>query len=443
MISLKPSRLGQMKLFLKIGFILFLILLLMIPNAMIRNLVNERQGLEYQTQHEIAASWGPSQKMMGPVLSIPFTRSITKNDGVTTSDYTLRVLPKVLDLDVNLTTEERKKSIYKAILYTANHILSGSFDVPDDSEFGKNVAAIHWNAATIDIGFTSSASLAHLVEFEWGGTKYKMKSGASDGQVFQSGIHADVQIDPKQKSYSFKSEIGIHGSEAMQYLPLASNTSIRMTSDWSSPGFVGLPLPTSRDITDTGFTANWSLTEYNRSFKETWENNEIMLDHRTESFGVDLVQMIGHYQKNMRSAKYALLIISLSFLVFFFFEMLKGSRIHPIQYIFVGLALSVFYTLLLSLSEHLGFGIAYLIAAVAVVGLVSWYSRFILSQGANVMILTLVLAGLYSYIYILLQMEEFALLVGSIGLFLVLAIAMYLSRHMDWYGLGASGNEEE
>lgn len=443
MISLKPSRLGQMKLFLKIGFILFLILLLMIPNAMIRNLVNERQGLEYQTQHEIAASWGPSQKMMGPVLSIPFTRTLTKDNAVTTFDYTLRVLPKVLDLDVNLTTEERKKSIYKAILYTANHILSGTFELPDESDFGKNVATIHWNAATIDMGFSSSASLAHLVEFEWGGTMYKMESGASDSQIFQSGIHTDIQINPEKKSYSFQSEIGIHGSEAIQYLPLASNTSIRMTSDWSSPGFIGLPLPTSRDISETGFTANWNLTEYNRSFKDTWENNEIMLDHKSESFGVDLVQMIGHYQKNMRSAKYALLIISLSFLVFFFFEMLKGNRIHPVQYIFVGLALSVFYTLLLSISEHLGFDIAYCIAAVSVVGLVSWYSRFILKQGASVMILTLVLGGLYSYIYILLQMEEFALLVGSIGLFFVLAIAMYLSRHMDWYSLGALGNEGE
>lgn len=408
----------------------------MIPNAMIRKLIYERQSLESQTQQDIARSWGPSQKMMGPVLSIPFTRTLTRDDGVSTFDYTLRVLPKDLNLDVNLTTEERKKSIYKAILYTANHDISGSFELPDESAFGKNVATIHWQQATIDIGFTSSASLAHLVEFNWGTTSYMMKAGATDQALFPSGIHANINIDPKLKSYSFDTKIGIHGSETIHYLPLASNTTLTMKSDWSSPGFIGLPLPTQRDISDTGFSATWTLTEYNRSFKDTWEGNEIQLAHQAESFGVDLVQMIGHYQKNMRSAKYALLIISLSFLVFFFFEMLKGNRIHPVQYIFVGLALSVFYTLLLSISEHIGFDLAYVIAAGSVVALVSWYSRFILKQGSSVVVLSLLLGGLYSYIYILLQMEEFALLVGSIGLFLVLAMTMYLSRNMDWYALG-------
>jgi inner membrane protein len=140
----------------------------------------------------------------------------------------------------------------------------------------------------------------------------------------------------------------------------------------------------------------------------------------------------------MRSAKYALLIISLSFLVFFFFEILKGNKIHPIQYIFIGMALSIFYSLLLSLSEHIGFDIAYFIASITVIGLISWYSRFLLRGGTNVFVLALILTGLYSYIYTLLRMEEYALLVGTIGLFVALTITMYLSRNMDWYGFGSS-----
>ncbi len=428
------SKGDQKKLFLKIGFILVLILLLMIPNMLIKGLIYERQGLESQSQRDIAASWGPSQKMMGPILSIPYSKKIKTDDGIITKDHVLRVLPESLGIDVQLNTEERKKSIYKAILYTANHNISGHFNKPEMSSFGKNVSKIHWDDAKIDIGFTSSASLDNIVNIKCNNVNYKMESGASDSDIFPSAIHANINVDTLSKTITFDTEIGVNGSEAIKYLPLASNTQVTISSDWDSPGFVGLPLPAKREISENGFVATWKSTEYNRPFKDTWKDADVKLAHRGEAFGVDLVQTVGHYQKNMRSAKYALLIISLSFLVFFFFETLKGSRIHPVQYIFIGLALSIFYSLLLSLSEHIGFGSAYLIAAGAVVGLISWYSKFMLRQGNNVMLLTLILGGLYTYIYILLQMEEFALLVGSIGLFMVLAISMYLSRNMDWYG---------
>jgi len=385
-------------LFFKIGFILLLILLLMIPNMLIRDLIHERKGLEYSVQSEIAASWGPSQKMMGPILTIPFSKEESTEEGPKVTEHKLRILPKTLIIDVGLNTEERQKSIYKAILYNAKHNISGSFILPEESDFGKNMSIIHWSEATLDFGFSASASLDNIVNLQWDKTNYKMKSGPSDYQLFPSAIHTIIEIDPTKKKYSFDTEIGINGSESIKYMPIASNTKVSMTSGWDSPGFIGLPL-------------------------------------RNESFGVDLVQMVGHYQKNMRSAKYALLIISLSFLVFFFFEILKGNKIHPVQYIFVGLALSIFYSLLLSLSEHIGFDLAYLLAAGSVVGLIGWYSKFMLRQSSNVMILSIVLGGLYTYIYILLQMEEFALLVGSIGLFVVLAISMYLSRNMDWYGV--------
>jgi len=432
--NLELSKLNQKKLFFKIGFILVLILLLMIPNMLIRDLIDERKGLESNVQSEIAASWGPSQKMMGPIMTIPFSREEITDEGPKVTEHRLRVLPKSLDIDVGLNTEERQKSIYKAILYNAKHNIQGSFVLPEESDFGKNLKTIHWDDVALDIGFSSSASLDNIVNLQWDKTNYKMESGPSDYQLFPSAIHTKLEVDPSKTKYTFTTEIGLNGSEAIKYMPIASNTEVSMTSAWDSPGFVGLPLPQKREISAEGFTAKWNSTEYNRPFKDTWIDGAVNLERRGEAFGVDLVQMVGHYQKNMRSAKYALLIISLSFLVFFFFEILKGNKIHPVQYIFVGLALSIFYSLLLSLSEHVGFDLAYLLAAGSVVGLIGWYSKFMLRQGSNIMILSLVLGGLYTYIYILLQMEEFALLVGSIGLFIVLAISMYLSRNMDWYG---------
>ncbi len=428
----------QLALFFKLGFILFLILLLMIPNLLIQELVMSRQSLEAQTQMEIASSWGPRQRVVGPILSIPYLEELPAEDGANSiEERVLRILPRSLNLDVTLSTEERQKSIYKAILYHAEHEMNGIFDLPESARFGKYATDILWESAFIDIGLTAASSLDSIVYFDLGDQHYKMQSGPSDSQIFQSGIHTPVVIQPDNGSYVFQTVFGVNGSQSLDYLPIAESTQLNMSGDWDSPGFIGMPLPRQHDISAAGFTAGWQSTEYNRGFKKSWVDDEVWLERESSSFGVNLVQVVGHYQKNMRSAKYALLIISLSFMVFFFFEILKTKRIHPIQYIFVGLALSIFYTLLLSLSEHLGFDLSYLISAASVVGLISWYSRYILRDGQNTVLLTVLLAGLYLYIYFLLQLEEFALLTGSIGLFLVLCTVMYLSRHLDWYNVAA------
>ena len=351
--------------------------------------------------------------------------------------HTLRVVPQEIEIDVNLTTEERKKGIYKAILYNADHDIKGTFKLPAASDFGNYVKEIHWERAMLDIGFSSAASLDDIVQFNWNNDTYKMESGASSPSLFHSGIHTKVNVDHLKGEYQFSSKIGINGSESINYLPIASNTTIKMNSTWDSPGFNGLPAPQSREISSDGFSAEWKATEYNRPFKNMWKDFEVNLSHQTALFGVELVQTVGHYQKNMRSAKYALLILSLSFLVFFFFEILKGSKIHPVQYIFIGLTLSVFYILLLSFSEHVGFNFAYTIASSATIGLISWYSKYLLQQGSKVVILTSILTILYAYIFTLLQMEDLALLVGSLGLFVALVITMYLSRNTDWYTMGS------
>lgn len=428
---------SQKSLYLKIGFILVLVLLLMIPNLLIQDLIRERQSLDFEVKREIASNWGPSQNIIGPILSIPYTIEIDFDEKKKLVQHTLRVVPESIDIDVDLNTEERKKGIYKAILYNADHQINGVFNLPTISDFGSYVKEIHWDKAVLDIGFSSASSLDALVQLKWNNDLYKMESGASSASLFASGIHTQVNIDTLKGQYKFSSKIGLNGSEAIRYLPIAGNTKVTMKSTWNSPGFNGLPSPQTRDISKDGFTAEWTATEYNRPFKNMWKDNEVHLSHHNALFGVDLVQTVGHYQKNMRSAKYALLILSLSFLVFFFFEILKGSKIHPVQYIFIGLSLSVFYILLLSFSEHVGFNIAYIIASFATIGLISWYSKFLLKQGSKVLILTFILSILYAYIFTLLQMEDLALLVGSLGLFVALVITMYLSRNTDWYTMGS------
>jgi len=432
----KIKKSSQKKLYLKIAFILVLILLLMIPNAFVKDLIRERQALEYQVQSEISKSWGPEQTLIGPILSIPFTVDEIQNDKKIIVPKVLRIVPDSMVTDVDLKTQIRKKGIYKAILYNAAHDITGVFKLPELKDFGENVNEIFYDKSTLDLGFSSASSLDNMVAVKWNGENYKMQSGASDNNLLVSAIHALVPLDKETSVYSFSIDFGINGTRNINYLPLAANATLKMTGDWADPGFIGFPIPLNREISNDGFTAEWKATEYNRPFKKMWQDNNVRLGTflKNKTFGVSLIQTVSHYQKNMRSAKYALLIISMSFLVFFFFEFLKGHKVHPVQYMFIGLALSVFYFLLLSFSEHVGFNIAYAIAAVSTVSLMSWYSLYILGGIKKVMILAFILLGLYAYIYTLLQMEDFALLVGSVGLFFALTITMYLSRNADWYG---------
>lgn len=428
------AKFTQWRLFFKVAFILFLILMLMIPNLLIQELIYERQTLESQTQYDIASSHGPEQRVLGPVLSIPYVIGIDTDKGVKYVDHTLHILPTDVDIHVVLETEERSKSIYTAMLYTADHTIEGKFKLPSKDDFVGDIHQISWGDASIDLGFAAAASLADVVKITVGGYTHLMRSGSSDHRFFDSGIHAQIDLSDQKGDLTFSTQFLLNGSKALRFAPFADNTTVYVEcDDWASPGFVGNPAPQMREVRETGFSASWRATEYNRAYKSMWVDMETSLDRTHANFGVELIQTVGHYQKNMRSAKYALLIISLSFLIFFFFEILKGRKIHPLQYVFVGLALSIFYALLLSLSEHLGFDLAYLIGASAVVGLISWYSQYLLGARRDVMLLSISLGGLYTYIYCLLQMQDFALLVGSVGLFVILAIVMYLSRNFNWY----------
>jgi len=215
-----------------------------------------------------------------------------------------------------------------------------------------------------------------------------------------------------------------------------------MSSDWPSPGFVGKVLADNHDITDKGFSANWKVSEYSRSVPSIWSDDQYRVGNGNRSFGVELIQPVDQYQQNMRSAKYALLIISLSFVAFFFFEVMYRKKVHPVQYTFIGLSLSIFYYLLLSISEHLGFDMAYMIASTSIIALILGYSKSILKSSKSLWILGLILILLYSYIFILLQLEEYALIAGSIGLFSILAMIMYMSRNVDWYNMGKSNSKQ-
>ncbi|HNQ38758.1 MAG TPA: cell envelope integrity protein CreD, partial [Prolixibacteraceae bacterium] len=272
----------------------------------------------------------------------------------------------------------------------------------------------------------------NMVEMVWNGQKYTFLPGMDDPVIGTGGISLPLPLDPATSfPATFECILHLKGSHSLHFSPLGETTTVKLASAWNDPGFTGSFLPVSHNITPDGFTADWKVLHFNRNFPQNWKGDKYKM--AGSDFGVELVTVADHYQKNIRSAKYGILVIVLVFISFFLSEVISGERIHPVQYALVGFALLLFYLLLLSLSEHLGFNISYLIASAAVLTMVFAYSRSFLKKRINSLMLTAVLAASFIFIFVLLQMETYALVTGSIVLFIILGLIMYLTRKINWY----------
>jgi inner membrane protein len=229
--------------------------------------------------------------------------------------------------------------------------------------------------------------------------------------------------------------LDLQGSENISFVPIGSTTNVTLSSGWTSPSFNGSFLPKQRDITDAGFTSNWQVLELNRSFPQYWIDESYDSQIAESAFGTNLLLPLDDYQKSMRSAKYAIMTIGLTFLIFFMIEILNKRKIHPFQYILVGLSLSIFYVLLVSLSEHVSFNLSYLISTLAVVGMITAYSLSIFQKRSQTVLLSTVMTGLYGFMFVTLQLADYALLLGSIGLLVIIGLTMYFTRNINWYGM--------
>jgi len=240
--------------------------------------------------------------------------------------------------------------------------------------------------------------------------------------------------------YNFTLSLDLKGSQLLYFTPVGKVTDIALTSEWSNPSFNGAFLPDSREVNEKGFVAKWNVLHLNRNFPQSWTNNRHTIYN--SSFGIDLLLPVDNYQKSYRSVRYAILFIGLTFLIFFFIEVLHKVFIHPIQYILVGVALIVFYTLLLSISEHLHYNFAFIISAIATLLLIAGYVRAILRSGSFTMLISGILTVLYTFIFVIIQLQDYALLIGSVGLFIIVGLVMYFSRKIDWYSLNLNDKKE-
>ncbi|MEZ4942322.1 MAG: cell envelope integrity protein CreD [Saprospiraceae bacterium] len=427
----------QTSLLVKLASIGFLTLLLLIPNAMIQDLVRERQSRQAEAINEVSASWGAPQTVTGPVLSIPYSEWVQlENDKRVESIQTACFLPQAVHVDGKVDPELRKRGIYEIVLYQSDMTITGAFGKPDFAALNIRPEDVHWDQAKLSLGISGMSGIKNSIGLDWSGTAIRLEPGTANSKILLSGVSNAVPVDPETETYTFSVPLKLNGSGHLKFEPVGKETTVSLESGWPSPSFEGDFLPDRREITPEGFSAGWKVLDLNRNYPQQWKGAEYSFgtgNHPSAHFGVRLMQTVDEYAKTDRSAKYAILVIGLTFLIYFFFETLRRFHIHPFQYLLVGLALSVFYLLLLSLSEHLGFNTAYAVATAATIGLITVYSAGVFKNLRLTVQLSMLLALIYGFIFIVLQLEDYALLTGSIGIFGALAAVMYYSRNVDWY----------
>ena len=427
----------------------FLILVLMIPLAFIKDLIRERKYRQSDTVQEINKKWGEEIILYGPIVKLPYTtysETLVKDDktGKTqtiTEKFTKCVyfFPNELDISGDIKTIKKHLGMYTTPVYNTKLNIKGSFTPLDIGHFEIMSKDVQWDKAKILMKTTNIKGINNEIMINFGDKSLLFESNFENYTQNDNIKHLQTHtletkgFNAKElfaEKISFDMIFEASGSEKLQIIPIGKETNLKLTSDWKSPNFTGEYSPYNEDaITDNGFNAKWKVLQMNRPFSQQFKRIPNIDDY---AFGVDFIIPIDNFQQNERSAKYGYLMISLTFLLFFLIQTLSKINIHIFQYLMIGLALVIFYTLLVSISEHTSFKLAYLIAGSAVVSLITMYSKSIMKIWKFPLFIGISLTALYSFIYIIIQLENYALLVGSIGIFVILALVMYASRKIEW-----------
>lgn len=407
---------------IKLTIIALLCLLLLIPWFMIRSMIDERSNTESAAEQEVCAKWGEPQTIKGPVIKV-YT-------GKDTSSYNL--LPETLDIEAEVASRTLSRGIYDFTVYDAGVVLRGEFMLPMTLTATQraNLARNCWKMA---VDLSSLKGLTDNPVVTINGRTLTTQELTFENSRLQWPVDVSALLADGRVSYEVR--LPLRGSRGLYFAPMGSTTTVTMHSDCATPSFDGNFLPMERTVTDSGFNAQWRVLAINRSFSQVLRPSD-WRDIGESTFGVELRRPVEQYLQNERAVKYAYLIVLLTFAVVFFVEVRRERPIHPVQYLLIGIAIMLFYTLLLSFSEHLSFLAAYLIASVMTALLLGCYLGGIMRDWKTGLFIGGLLAALYAFIYILLQIESYALLVGSVGLFVVLAVAMAASRKIDWYKEG-------
>ena len=454
---------------LKLAIIGFIILLLMIPTFLIDELISDRRRLRDNAQAEVASKFGQEQTFGGPVISVPYSYVVTAQgeNGPIESTRTgyAHFLPDDIDIDGSLRPEERHRGIFVAILYNTTFTVSGSFDRFNVDALNLPDGALRWEDALFTVGISDMTGVNAAIDLsltagDSARRTYDLGPGTVTKDIFDSGANVPIDITGEEDRLTFELALDLNGSTGLYFRPFGKTTRVNLDAAWPDPSFNGTYLPRASKVSGEGFSADWEVLQLNRNYPQqgtgaftprltgvdyNYMNRYIETEpnYSDDRFGVRLLLPVDEYSKIYRSTNYALLFIIITFLTFFFIEVLNRRRVHPIQYILIGAAVILFYVLLLSISEHQYFDVAYWISALAITALITGYSAAVLRNAKLTALVGSMLVVLYIFFYSLLQLQDFALLIGSLGLLIILATIMFLTRNVDWYHLNRTTDEDE
>ncbi len=436
---------------LKLGAILLLIVLLLIGLWWIGSIVTERQSRRDEVVKDIAQSSSLEQLVQGPLLVVPYEKTVREwsNDPQTGKPRLvdgrgtgqLLFPPETFEVDGDIPTERRARGIYEARLYHAHLQIRSTFQVPDNYGVTEDLAAYHFGPPAIAVGVSDIRGIEGSSKVLLNGAVGRVLAGTTSG-LLGAGLHVPIETTASDHAgrLDFGMDLVVQGTGELHLIPVGRDSRISLRSNWASPSFVGQYLPVSHEINATGFKARWSMSFFSTDLEETLRScvaaSSACEELRSRTFGVSFVDPVDQYLKTERAIKYALLFISLTFAGFFLFEVLRKLAVHPIQYGLVGAALALFYLLLLSLSEHVGFGLAYLLSSAACASLIGFYVGSVLRSGLRGLGVASAVTLLYGTLYALAGADDYALLMGSTLLFALLAAVMILTRRIDWFALG-------
>ncbi|WP_194765847.1 cell envelope integrity protein CreD [Tamlana sp. I1] len=424
----------------------FLVIILLIPLSYIKNLIEERAYRQKDVVNEINEKWGNNVLVYGPILKLPYkTYTETKTYNEKTKTYFKEtqthikhayIFPEKLNTSVNVNSKTLNRGNFESAVFTSKMDFTGHYTPINLESKGIKPEDIIWNKASVIIETSNLKGIKSEIQLKFNNKTYNFETNLNERKntnldVLESNyINQENYLQNNNTEFSFS--ITFNGSKQIQLIPIGKTTQMQMVSNWADPSFIGnyLPNDETKQISKDGFKADWKVLHINRAFSQQHLKNIPNL--KQFAFGTKFMVMVDEYQKSERSAKYGFLVIGLTFLIFFLIQTLSNINIHPFQYLMIGVALTMFYTLLVSISEHSNFLKAYLIAGTSVIVLITLYAKSILKTYKFPLFISVSLAALYTFIYVIIQLENYALLVGSIGLFLILASVMYVSRRIDW-----------
>lgn len=404
-----------------------LVLLLLIPANMIMSIISEREKRQYEATGEVSGKWAGTQTVTGPVIVIPY---ITKPGETSIAVF----LPDKLTINGELLPEIRKRGIYEIAVYNSHLQISGSFSALDFVSLNIPLQNLLIKDAYLAVGLSDMRGIGNQAQVQWNGQTYVFNPGGTGANaLLPSAMLTRIPLTLENDTLNgaaFSINLDLRGSGQLFFSPIGKSTVVDVKSKWAHPSFDGAFLPNKHNVDKDGFNASWQVSHLNRNFPQNWKGQEH--DLHTADFGVNLFLPVDGYQQSTRAVKYAILIIGLTFLVFYFIELLQRYSVHPLQYILIGLALCIFYTLLVALAEQLNFTIAYVISALLTLGLVTAYTVSVFRSYRTASGIGGILLILYGFIYVIIRSEDQALLMGSLGLFIILAVVMYFSRKIKW-----------